>query len=250
MEKLFLGILLFLVLLIVGGFVFFQWNIVEGAWRYKITVNVETPEGMKSGSAVREISNRAAKIKLIDLPEVTDSPEVSGEAVVVDLGDRGHLFALIDWDSYYEFIKVFPYTAKGDIAARIQYYSGLEAGLKGELVDKKYWPLMVAFEDMNDAKSVVAVYKVEHCAGNKNHQDCNGSQKSAFEKVNRLEEVFGEGVKVKNIIIEVTDEPKTKTGVLGVLPKFDEKFWEWRRALEYSDPRKISGVNFSKGTVK
>lgn len=249
MKRMFLGVFLLLILLMAGTFIFFQWNAVEGTWRYKITLNVETPEGGRSGFAVREILNEANKIKIFDLPEATNSPYVSGEAVVVNLGERGYLFALIDWDSYYEFIKVFPYTAQKGTADSIHYYSSLEVGLKGELKDQEYWPLMVTFKDMNDARTVIPIYEIGRCFDSKNHPDCNGSN-GTFEKVNRLEEVFGKGVKVKNIIIEVTDEPKTKTGILEMLPKFDEEFWRWLKTLKYGDSRRVSGANFSRGTIE
>jgi len=50
---------------------------VSGTWRYKMTVVVETPEGIKSGSAVREVSNSTPWLGL-DLPEAGNPAEVSG----------------------------------------------------------------------------------------------------------------------------------------------------------------------------
>ena len=37
---------------------------VSGTWRYRITVEVETPEGLKSGSAVREAWASASSIRI------------------------------------------------------------------------------------------------------------------------------------------------------------------------------------------
>ena len=98
---------------------------VSGTWRYRITVEVETPEGIKTGSAVREVSNAASSIRF-GFPESTSPPEVRGEAVVVDLGERGVLFALIDWDSWREVSETFPYTAAKGIPDRIRHFKNLK----------------------------------------------------------------------------------------------------------------------------
>ena len=238
MKRLFVGAFLSVILMLVGGFAFWQWNVVDATWRYKITVNIETPEGIKSGSSVRQISSSAWKIKVIDLPEATNLRQrVSGEAVVVDLGDRGTLFALIDWDSYYEFIKVFPYTARKGAADSIKYHSNLAIGLEGELTDKAHWPLMVTFKNMHDAKSVVAVYEVERCTSYKNNPVCNGMRTGTFEKVNRLEEFFGEGVKIQNITVEVTDESKTRA-IAKIFPDYTNM------------PSIFGGARLTRGVIK
>ncbi|HTK84182.1 MAG TPA: hypothetical protein VL625_03765 [Patescibacteria group bacterium] len=56
--------------------------------RYKITVTVETPEGLKTGSAVREIYAKSGGPTM--LAEASSGHvDATGEAVVVDLGKRG-----------------------------------------------------------------------------------------------------------------------------------------------------------------
>lgn len=102
------------------------------------------------------------------------------------------------------------------------------------------YPKLVTFTDLNDPKSVTLAQVWER----------NRKDGLFYLKEDRMEKLFGEGVKLKSIVIETTDEPKTKTNILETLPKFDDEFWEWRKKLEYSDPRKISGTNFSKGTDK
>lgn len=76
----------------------------SGSWRYKMSVVVETPEGEITGSAVREMGNSTP---LIQLPDVGNPAGVRGEAVVVDLGARGVLFALISDKSDNEFYMRF-----------------------------------------------------------------------------------------------------------------------------------------------
>src|SRR6218665_2890440 len=63
--------------------------------RYKMTVTVETPEGIKTGSAVREAGRYTEPSILPDQGGVFYRV-IGGEAVVVDLAERGVLFALID----------------------------------------------------------------------------------------------------------------------------------------------------------
>ncbi len=120
---------------------------VSGKWRYRLTVVVETPEGIREGSAVREAWASASSIR-IGLPESTSKTNIRGEAVVVDLGARGVLFALIGWDSYREVSETFPYTAAKGIPDRIRHFKNLKPGLKAELTNPKFWPRMVTFGDL------------------------------------------------------------------------------------------------------
>ena len=55
--------------------------------RYRLTIKVETPDGIKSGSSV--IEGRAAKIRSIDQSGL--GAGVRGEAVFVDLGRGKHV---------------------------------------------------------------------------------------------------------------------------------------------------------------
>ena len=70
------------------------WNTVypTNSFRYRLTVEVDTPEGVKSGSSVIEVTERQQ-------PKFGDAPSgqmsIKGEAVTVDLGARGLLFVLL-----------------------------------------------------------------------------------------------------------------------------------------------------------
>ncbi len=102
----------------------------KGSWRYRMTVTVETPEGLKTGSAVREI----VAIK-VHGTKVSGSAKVSkGEAVVVDLGKRGVLFALItggkfgpDYGHSIVF-DAFRFEHGGLTPEGISHYSSLKSG--------------------------------------------------------------------------------------------------------------------------
>lgn len=82
------GIVVAVVLLVVA----YQANHPSFTLRYRLSIDVETPEGVRSGSGVVEIWHRNQPQFLGQNPVVT---RVRGEAVVVDLGQRGTLFALL-----------------------------------------------------------------------------------------------------------------------------------------------------------
>lgn len=172
------------------------------SWRYKMTVEVETPEGIRTGSAVREISNSPRSIRL---PDAGNPAENRGEAVVVDLGKRGVLFVLISDKSDDQFYQAIPSPGYGGTTNEaIEFYGNLKSGVKGELTRMR--PRMVTFKHLDDPKSVRLVYSQTH-----------------EETTDNFEEVFGKGVRLKKILIETTDEPVT-SGVESLLP--------WLRRLQ------------------
>lgn len=173
------------------------------SWRYKITVTVETPEGLKTGSAVREISN---SVPIIRLPDVGNPGSIKGEAVVVDLGERGVVFSLISHESDNRFSATFPLPGRkggqgSTTAEGIKYHASLPVGTK-KVVDPVYppsYPKIVTFTDRNDPKSVTLV------------QEWERERKTGLYKLktDRFAELFGEGVRLRDITLEITDEPVT-----------------------------------------
>lgn len=149
--------------------------------RYKITINVQTPDGIKSGSTIREFS--IDKFKGFNPDKADFNAKMRGEAVVVDLGNK-KLFALIDSNSYSEMLYAFPIVNEVAPLSEqgIEYYKNLKTGTKTLLENKLHWPKFVTFDDLNDPTSVQSV-------------DPEG-----------LSKTFGEGFALKNIEIEVTDK--------------------------------------------
>ena len=169
---------------------------------YKISVTVETPEGEISGSAVREMSNSTP---LISLPDVGNPASVRGEAVVVNMGERGVLFALISSDSDMEFYTAFRplWSGGGSTPEGIKFYSELPVGTKVELQPGGFLgnPKLVTFTDLNDPRSVTLVQEWAF--------DREGRRYKRRLKADHMEELFGKGVKLKDITFEITDEPVT-----------------------------------------
>lgn len=210
--------------------------ITRGTWRYKMTVTVETPEGIKSGSAVREVWNSTSKIKL-NLPQAVNPAKIKGEAVVVDLGERGKLFALLSGYKLHEGHStqvLYHYFGGGTNAEGIKHMANLKDA-KATL-EPPYYPLLVTFTDLNDPKTVKPVLEMKKAEKHPFEFEITGDH---------FEELFGKSVKLKDITIEMTEEPVTNT-TGQYIPSFAKEtgFWEWRRTLPFDDPRKIGTSDF------
>ena len=164
--------------------------------RFKVTVEIETPEGVKTGSAVREISNSAP---VINLPDVGNPANIRGEAVVIDLEERGVVFALISHKADNEFKNAFPIPneKRQTTEEAMSYYNDLPIGATGTLNPDGFpgYPTFVYFADANDPLSVRLVkgkvFNVE---------------KQEEVPVDNFEEIFGSGVSLKAINFEIVDE--------------------------------------------
>jgi hypothetical protein len=216
------------------------WDTVypSGTLRYKMTVSVETPEGIKTGSAVREIYfYRTPQL----VPDA--SPWIAGvskgEAVVVDLGKRGVLFALMrglvgrDTDYGHDIIpNAFPPPdAANDISCchftkeGVRYYRTLKIGFT--TLDIKEYPEFVRFRDLKDPKTVENVLDMGKIDEHGNYTI----------KADHFEEMFGKGVKLKEITIEVTDAPVT-TGI--------DKYLQWLDGVTAN----IDGTQFTSWRIQ
>ncbi|MDH5723791.1 MAG: hypothetical protein OEY94_10795 [Alphaproteobacteria bacterium] len=147
---------------------------------YKVTVEIETPEGIKSGYAVRQISNR---VPLVQFPDVGNPASIRGEAVVVDLGERGKVFYLLPQQSWQNGLyQAFP-TKGASTKEGIEYYKKLKIGDKAEWLKT---PIsFVYFSNLEDPTSLKAF------------------------NYGQIGDVLEEGYKVKSITVEITDEPIT-----------------------------------------
>lgn len=193
-PKKLIGLLVLIAAVVIG------WNLIfpSGTWRYKVTVSIETPEGIKTGSAVREI--HVVHVPRT-LPEVGSSVDIKGEAVVVDLGKRGVVYAVMGTDDQYTLFNAFPVEG-ATTGEGIRYYKSLKPGTRTSLkwTDR---PLLVTFQNPADPKTVEAVYRI--------------SSKIMYPKddtdlviEDTLEKTFGKGVRLKDITVEMTDEKVTE----------------------------------------
>lgn len=165
-------------------------------YRYRLTVEVETPEGLKAGSSVIEVQQTLVRAGSSPAHHAVER-RVRGEAVAVDLHGGKTLFALlrsdndIDWAS-----RVFIRLARQRKQA---FEESLDDVLevKGEQTLPRMWPavstipersaypMLVTFSDLTKPSSVAEVDPDDLAA------------------------TFGEGVKLKRITVELTDDPVT-----------------------------------------
>jgi len=193
-----------LVLLVLAGLAIM--DVWPATVRYRLTLNVEENGKIATGSGVIE-GSYYKEAQWLPLPSQAEwHTQVTGEAVMVDLGERGILFALLkegeDSRSSADYIalKAFGFM-EGPIGypvgKRLSWIAdlGRRTGAKANIPFKNL-PMLVRFKDINDPKTVERV------------------------DPNNLAASFGDGVKLVSASIEITFDPVT-TGVekkLGWLP--------------------------------
>lgn len=154
--------------------------------RYRLTIEVETPDGPKSGSSVIEAA--AAKIYSIDAWNSTGAGVV-GEAVFVDLGGGRNLVALlavgptIDTNSFPKLANMAFARAEG---VEFKTFEAMESAKGSVELPNELIPTFVTFTDINDPKSASLVAPDD------------------------LVSVFGPGYRLTSARIEMTDEPVTR----------------------------------------
>lgn len=180
-------------------------------YRYRLTVEVETPEGLKTGSSVIEVSTAVAGRNSIPTPGAV-SHRVRGEAVTVDLGGRGMLFALLrsddnsDWASNVMFRFAPKVPRAHDADGKFDADSYFEAQFAAMLKQRDPIELPRTFPDQGHLKDQPARPMLVRFA--------NIADPTTVEKVDPddLAVSFGQGVKLKRITVQITDDPVT-TGI-------------------------------------
>lgn len=167
-------------------------------YRYKLTVEVDTPEGVKSGHSVIEV-----------IKPWRPGASSRGQAVAVDLPGRQTLFVLLrseqtsDWSDDAMAPAWPPIQRSGDeekdVAALLRAARAMgqvplprvrKLGAMGEM---DHTPYFVRFKDMRDPMTIEKV-------------DPDNMARS-----------FGEGVRLKGLLVEITEETVSK-GIEKKLP--------------------------------
>ena len=134
----------------------------EESYRFRMTVEVDTPQGLKTGSGVYEVSAR--KLFALTSEEAEGSAGARGEATVVDLAN-GPLFVLLHNDDAGQPLHARVTAALApdahirnveDYVATVGKLGGWFGGAKAEL-PRADWPMMVRFRDVDDPKSLEKV---------------------------------------------------------------------------------------------
>jgi hypothetical protein len=157
-------------------------------YRYRLTVAIDTPEGVRTGSSVIEVRTSLG-VSAADPAGSQLFGKVTGQAVAVDLPDHKTLFALLTQPERpagtgaedYAFAALMPPT-KNYAQALAEIRTKRNAA---ELPPDAY-PILVWFRDINDPGSVEKVTPDDLAA------------------------TFGPGYAVHNITAQITDDPVTK----------------------------------------
>ncbi|RVD62882.1 hypothetical protein [Mesorhizobium sp. M7A.F.Ca.ET.027.03.2.1] len=157
-------------------------------WNQKLTVDVLVDGKIVSGSAVSHVWWQEANAF-----DVYPSG-YKGEATVVDLGQRGKLFALIGEETKY----IAQYTLHDELGYSRGDYEGLLPAImhfRGTKdVPRDRYPVLVTFTDTNNPKTIRKV------------------------DPRNLSATFGPGISLVRVVLEITDEKTASGKVEPILP--------------------------------
>lgn len=175
-------------------------DLIPVSYRYRLTVEIDTPQGLRSGSSVIEVTTSDGLG--IPGPEAASAQnKVRGQAVIIHGLPGGPLFALLSRPGDADYAAMLaprviePRLPGFDPSLSLRKRMLKLAHAQGVFeVPPRYdsriitWPYLVRFRDIHDPKSVEAVEPDDLAAS------------------------FGEGVKLHRITIQITDDPVT-TGI-------------------------------------
>ncbi|VVT00678.1 hypothetical protein [Erythrobacter sp. EC-HK427] len=213
-------------------------------YRYRLTVEVETPDGLRSGSSVIEVETEIVRPGSNPAGSAV-SWKVRGEAVAVDMPDGSTLFALLRSNNDVEWpARVVPMAImRGRNLSWEQVYAELPRmdGVQrlprnwpanAILPERSAYPMLVTFGDISDPTSVMEI------------------------DPDNLAATFGEGYALHRITVQITDDPVT-TGIeerLGWLPEFYDKMLDGQRLNSIDAENRLandlSQGAFSKGILQ
>lgn len=167
------------------------------SWHQKLTIAVETPAGEVSGSSVSAVSWRKQWIRWDGMGWTWD---LTGEAVVLEVTPGRYLFALLKGAGTTEYM--------GSVAA------ALIAGREGRVLDEALFSEVHYRRDR--AAGVIAVPEYQYPML-VTFDDITKPQTVREVDPEDLAAVFGEGVRLKAVTLEITREAVTEGRVEGVL---------------------------------
>lgn len=187
-------------------------------YRYRMTVEIDTPQGLKTGSAVHEQIVTKSNVNVGDI-SAKRGIYTQGEAVAVDLPGGQTLFALIP-DSELVQSVLDPAWQNDWVESARRIKSGdtpdeplaMTPGKPADQFARPIgYPMLVHFRDITDPGTVEEVDPAN------------------------LHASFGPGVTIRRITVEITDEPRT-TGIKDKL-RWLEAVGKERGSLLPNPPR-------------
>lgn len=150
----------------------------ESTYRVRMTVEVDTPQGLKSGSSVMEVV--AYKESIVIGDRGGGHSGVGGEAVAIDL-PGGPVFALLtigdgaptlasqvtyalapearsgDFDAYLAAVRKLGRASEGAIEAELPHHLTYSYGGDDHPEADVAWPMMIRFRNLNDPRTLERV---------------------------------------------------------------------------------------------
>lgn len=200
------GVLVFSAVVVALAWVVFSQG--RYSWHQRLTVTVETPAGVVSASSVSAVSWRKHWIRWDGMGW---SYDLTGEAVVIEVTPGRYLFALLKGAGTTEYMGS---VAAASIAGRegrvidqalfseVHYRSNRARGVI--TVPEYQYPMLVTFDDITKPETVREVDPEDLAA------------------------VFGNGVRLKAVTLEITRELGTEgrvEGVLGWIGDYQKNQW-------------------------
>ncbi|MEZ4104302.1 MAG: hypothetical protein R3B60_03370 [Candidatus Paceibacterota bacterium] len=206
-------------IIVVAVITYYKFTYPTFTYKYRMTVEVETPEGIKSGSSVIEVRTEQWPEWISGLSGGnTENSYVTGESVFVDLGDEKNIVVLLAAGSYAQIENAIVYLApqaflnvgfpesssglKSIWASRLSKMTSEKIEVRPELV-----PTMVSFQDLDDPKSVQLIYAADR------YEVVNKQGWREYPRkvvINDFNTKFGDGYELKGVWLELTDDPITK----------------------------------------
>ena len=196
-------------------------------FKAKVTVHVDTPDGVRSGSSVYELwanwSNPGATSRVYGQ---------RGQAVAVDLPNGKTLFSLLSTnkDEFQGIIRMVLTTVDPEFDnTMVESTKKLSSYGTSDpyLVAPENYPLFVTFDNIQDPTSIK---KVD--AGD-------------------LSTSFGEGYRLRAVTVQITDDEAVTKGIEDRLPKpRDKGFYNWDGKSNPNDGKTFSITDFSTGVSK
>lgn len=174
------------------------------SWNVRVTVVIDTPEGEKTGSSIWRI-HHYTEPSFFPAQGGSFYKVDKGEAVVIDLGRRGKVFALLrgaDSDIDYSHrvvLKVFPQRGRTPVGTMV-------------LLDRSEYPMLVRFKNENDPKTVENVYGTEIVEKDGNPPPQGETIPQFLTKIHpalidHVESDLGAGVRIKSVSLEIVEDP-------------------------------------------
>lgn len=223
----------------------------EDVLRYRVTVEVSTPEGMRSGSSVYELEYYDNKTVLPI--ESRPSVRVTGEAVAIDLPNEKTLFLLM------KDRKVTPAYAFPDIWNDEKYKDGRVVPLRRIKPKAEIWPSLPEetqrrYDDAKRRLPNQKLIKLPLQPFLVNFEDTGDPTSVKEVNPDDLAASFGEGYALKRITVEITNDPVT-TGIqkrLGWLSTYPEPRLDpdYKGSTQPNLSQSLSHGDFHEGNIE